>query len=180
MKMMLAIGMYVFGFLTHVVFATDQRNKRLRSTGSRGVAASSTQFKMVLVVNNSLKMGKGKIGETFVHATFVGTHFVLAKKLERMLCAGAQCAHAAVGAVERAPDELIVRWKSQGQPKVCLQAQQDVVLLLERQARAKGMTCCLVRDAGRTQIAPGSKTVLAIGPDTIDNIDELTRSLRLL
>ncbi len=94
--------------------------------------------------------------------------------------AGAQCAHAAVGAVERAPEEIIVRWKCQGQPKVCLQAQQDIVLQLERRARANGMTCCLVKDAGRTQIAPGSKTVLAIGPDIIDNIDELTGSLKLL
>jgi PTH2 family peptidyl-tRNA hydrolase len=101
-------------------------------------------------------------------------------RVRRCIFAGAQCAHAAVGAVEYAPEEIMVRWKSQGQPKVCLQAQQDVILQLERQAKAKAMTCCLVRDAGRTQIAPGSKTVLAIGPDTIGNINELTGSLKLL
>lgn len=60
--MIFAIGMYVFGFVTHMAFSIEQRNKRLRSKRTRAVAASSTQYKMVLVVNNSLKMGKGKIG----------------------------------------------------------------------------------------------------------------------
>ena len=27
-----------------------------------------------------------------------------------------------------------------------------------------GLEVCLIRDAGRTQIAPGSKTVLGVGP----------------
>ncbi|CAF4618789.1 unnamed protein product, partial [Rotaria magnacalcarata] len=35
---------------------------------------------------------------------------------------------------------------------------------LRLQAKRKGLTTCLIRDAGRTQIEPGSKTVLGIGP----------------
>lgn len=35
---------------------------------------------------------------------------------------------------------------------------------LRRQAKRKGLTTCLIRDAGRTQIEAGSKTVLGIGP----------------
>ena len=30
--------------------------------------------------------------------------------------------------------------------------------------RSLGLETCLIRDAGRTQIAPGSKTVLGVGP----------------
>ena len=35
---------------------------------------------------------------------------------------------------------------------------------LTRKGRSLGLETCLIRDAGRTQIAPGSKTVLGVGP----------------
>lgn len=35
---------------------------------------------------------------------------------------------------------------------------------LTRKGRSLGLETCLVKDAGRTQIAPGSKTVLGVGP----------------
>ncbi len=38
----------------------------------------------------------------------------------------------------------------------------------------------LVEDAGRTQIAAGSKTVLALGPWKKSTLDELTGHLKLL
>jgi len=33
-----------------------------------------------------------------------------------------------------------------------------------------GLEVCVIRDAGRTQIAPGSKTVLGVGPGKHFNI----------
>jgi len=38
----------------------------------------------------------------------------------------------------------------------------------------------VVEDAGRTQIAAGSKTVLAIGPAPVSSLDKFTRELKLL
>jgi PTH2 family peptidyl-tRNA hydrolase len=38
----------------------------------------------------------------------------------------------------------------------------------------------LVEDAGRTQIAAGSKTVLAIGPAPVAELDRITSHLKLL
>lgn len=35
---------------------------------------------------------------------------------------------------------------------------------LSKAAAACGLVCSIIRDAGRTQIASGSKTVLAVGP----------------
>ena len=35
---------------------------------------------------------------------------------------------------------------------------------LTRKARSLGLETCLITDAGRTQIAPGSRTVLGVGP----------------
>ena len=37
-------------------------------------------------------------------------------------------------------------------------------LQLAREARSLGLNASLVKDAGRTQIAPGSVTVLGVGP----------------
>ena len=40
-------------------------------------------------------------------------------------------------------------------------------LAIAQHARALDLTVSLVQDAGRTQIAPGSKTVIAVGPGKI-------------
>ncbi len=37
-------------------------------------------------------------------------------------------------------------------------------LQLATHARSVGLTVSIIQDAGRTQIAPGSKTVLGVGP----------------
>jgi PTH2 family peptidyl-tRNA hydrolase len=46
-------------------------------------------------------------------------------------------------------------------------------------ARTQNIPVHAVRDAGRTEIAPGSITCLAIGPDTTTRIDGVTGTLRL-
>lgn len=100
--------------------------------------------------------------------------------LPRRYLVGAQCAHGACGAIESANSGLVKAWKQQGQKKVCLQAPQSDILELHRIAIKSGLNACLVADAGRTQIAAGSKTVLAIGPDDSRRIDAITGSLKLL
>lgn len=97
-----------------------------------------------------------------------------------MVQAGAQCGHAAVGAVSTAPKGLLQAWEAQGQPKVCLQANEATVLDLERKAKGRSINVCLVQDAGRTQVAPGSRTVLALGPAEVDKVNELTGALKLM
>ena len=46
--------------------------------------------------------------------------------------------------------------------------------------RAAGLPYYLVEDAGRTQIAPGSKTVLGIGPAPVHLFEALTSHLKLM
>ena len=53
-------------------------------------------------------------------------------------------------------------------------------LELARIAEEEGMFTYLVIDAGRTQIAPGSRTVLAIGPAPKQLVDKITGHLKLL
>lgn len=51
---------------------------------------------------------------------------------------------------------------------------------LESQARSLRLPTYMVADAGRTQIAAGSRTVLAIGPGPKSVIDQVTGHLKLL
>lgn len=51
---------------------------------------------------------------------------------------------------------------------------------LAHKALQSGLPCYIVHDAGRTQIAAGSQTVLAIGPGYKSDLDRITGSLPLL
>merc|ERR1712059_57932 len=113
--------------------------------------------KMVLVVRNDLKMGKGK--------------------------AAAQCCHATLSAYKQAKrkcPEVLRTWESNGQPKVTVKCDsEDDLMLLLAQARSVGLVSAVIADAGRTQIAPGSKTVLAVGPGAGVLVDQVTGALKL-
>jgi peptidyl-tRNA hydrolase, PTH2 family len=50
---------------------------------------------------------------------------------------------------------------------------------LVQQARQAGLIAETIRDAGRTQIAPNSRTVAAIGPGPVSVIDFVTGHLKL-
>lgn len=127
--------------------------KRLRIL--KGVGAD---MKMVLVVRMDLKMGKGKIA--------------------------AQCCHAAIGLFERQGKhnvEAIAAWKRDHCKKVVLKCKDENELMeIAEAARNEQLGYYLVCDAGLTQISPGSKTVLAVGPASEDHLSKVTSHLRLL
>lgn len=114
-------------------------------------------FKMVLVVRNDLKMGKGKIA--------------------------AQCSHATLGLYKklhnRAPKALN-RWEMCGQVKVVVKIEsEDDMLVLQGRAKSINIPTHITIDAGRTQIEPNSRTVMAVlGP--ADMVDSVTGGLKLL
>ncbi|KAM6906938.1 peptidyl-tRNA hydrolase 2, mitochondrial isoform 3-T3 [Xenentodon cancila] len=126
-------------------------------TGEASVMGEGGEFKMILVVRNDLKMGKGKVA--------------------------AQCSHAAVSAykqLQRRNPELLKQWEYCGQPKVVVKAPDEEALIdLLSHAKEVGLTVSLIQDAGRTQIAPGSRTVLGIGPGPADLVDGVTGDLKL-
>jgi PTH2 family peptidyl-tRNA hydrolase len=47
-------------------------------------------------------------------------------------------------------------------------------------ARTQGLAVNSIQDAGRTQVDPGTVTVLAIGPDYNSKIDQVTGELQTL
>lgn len=51
---------------------------------------------------------------------------------------------------------------------------------MARHARSLNLCARTIQDAGRTQVAPGSKTVLGIGPGPARLINQVTGKLKLL
>lgn len=77
--------------------------------------------------------------------------------------------------------QLIAQWKMHGQPKIALRCADTKELEeLARQARALNLCARTIQDAGRTQVAPGSKTVLGVGPGPARLINQVTGKLKLL
>ena len=72
-------------------------------------------------------------------------------------------------------------WQITGQAKVCVKVANTADLEALREAvKRAGLPCYLVEDAGRTQIAPGSKTVLGIGPAPVSVFEPVTGHLKLM
>lgn len=67
-----------------------------------------------------------------------------------------------------------------GGTKIAVKVDSEEELLeLDRCAKGKGVFSSIVRDAGQTQVAPGSRTVIAIGPAPKEILDEITGHLKL-
>jgi PTH2 family peptidyl-tRNA hydrolase len=96
----------------------------------------------------------------------------------------AQCSHATLGAYElskRYCRSALKCWFQAGTAKIALKCADDAALLeVQATAEAAGLVTYLVHDAGHTQIAAGSMTVLAIGPAPYELCDTITGKLKLL
>lgn len=76
---------------------------------------------------------------------------------------------------------VLKRWERLGQAKVALKIDsEEDMLMLQAQAISLGLCAQVIHDAGRTQIASGSATVLGIGPAPKSKINEVTGHLKLL
>jgi PTH2 family peptidyl-tRNA hydrolase len=92
----------------------------------------------------------------------------------------AQVAHASLMAYEDADRSLQSEWKGQGQKKVVLQADGERTLFeLADRAELEGLPHAIVRDAGHTELEPGTVTALAVGPAGEERVDAVTGDLSL-
>ena len=113
------------------------------------------ELKQVILVRQDLKLPKGKLA--------------------------AQAAHASVEAVLKSEDSMVKAWRSEGMAKIVVKVKDDKELIKYfQQAKDDGLVASLITDAGRTVIAPGTKTCVAIGPDQEEEIDKITGELSLL
>ena len=108
-------------------------------------------LKMVCLVRRDLGMGVGKVA--------------------------AQVAHAALGAVKATGErdggwDKLRGWEAGGEAVIVLEVTDHAQLEgLLAEAAVAGLTTHCVADAGRTEVAPGTHTVGAIGPDLAERVD---------
>ena len=115
---------------------------------------ASMSYKQVLLIRTDLQLPKGK--------------------------AAAQSAHASVEAVLKSDAKIVKAWRQEGMAKIVLKVKDEKELVSYfQQAKEAGLAVCLITDAGRTVIAPGTKTCVGIGPDEEEKIDEITGKLGL-
>lgn len=92
----------------------------------------------------------------------------------------AQVAHASLSAYEDADERTRTRWKGNGQKKVVLKAGSESELFeLASIAEREGLAHAIIRDAGHTQLEPGTVTTLAVGPGPDESVDRVTGDLSL-
>ncbi|AEN04756.1 peptidyl-tRNA hydrolase Pth2 [Halolamina sp.] len=92
----------------------------------------------------------------------------------------AQVAHASLSAYEDADDRTRKAWKGSGQKKVVLKGSgEDELFELADKARREGLPNAIIRDAGHTQLDPGTATTVAIGPGEDEVVDRVTGHLSL-
>jgi PTH2 family peptidyl-tRNA hydrolase len=90
-----------------------------------------------------------------------------------------QAAHASLGAYRKASDEKVGEWEDQGMKKIVLSSGGRGLEDLYEACKRKNISAYLVKDAGMTEVEPGTVTALGIGPAESDKIDMITGELEL-
>jgi PTH2 family peptidyl-tRNA hydrolase len=81
----------------------------------------------------------------------------------------------------RSDKKIVESWRESGAKKVVLKinSESDLKKIQQLAAKAK-LISVLISDAGLTQLKPGTKTAVGIGPDAEAKIDKITGKLKLL
>jgi len=118
----------------------------------------SFKYKQVIVVREDIKMSKGKLAAQVAHAS------VIASEIAR-----------------REHEEWWRYWWREGQKKVVLGVKSEEELMeIYTKAKHAGLPTSLVEDMGLTEIPPGTRTAVGIGPAPEELIDNITGHLKLL
>ncbi|MCL5093470.1 MAG: peptidyl-tRNA hydrolase Pth2 [Candidatus Marsarchaeota archaeon] len=116
------------------------------------------ELKQAIIIRTDLEMSKGKIAAQAAHASLM-SYFE----------------------VERTDKSVAREWLESGEKKIVLKVDNEEALIkLYTAFKFKKIPCALVTDAGLTEIPPGSKTALGIGPWDGREIGAFTDRLKLL
>ena len=120
-----------------------------------------TIYKQSIVIRRDLKMGRGKAAAQAAHASCEAVFNIMESGRREWL-----------GWLEE--------WRRTGQMKVVLRVDsEDELRSVYTTAVSLGLPASLVRDAGRTQLPPGTLTAVAVGPAPAELVDKVTGRLKL-
>eukprot|EP00397_Hematodinium_sp_SG-2012_P045704 GEMP01051427.1.p1 GENE.GEMP01051427.1~~GEMP01051427.1.p1 ORF type:complete len:181 (+),score=31.94 GEMP01051427.1:95-637(+) len=109
--------------------------------------------KLVICVRTDLNMSIGKVAAQVGHAVHTNVRQSSMKELSIWECIGSKKITLAVTSLDELKD-------------------------LKSNAREQGLVANSIRDAGHTEVEPGTITVLAIGPAAVSEVDKITGKLK--
>jgi PTH2 family peptidyl-tRNA hydrolase len=116
------------------------------------------KYKQVIAVRTDLGMSRGKMAVQVAHGSLSASE-------------NARLSH----------QDVWRAWYREGQKKVAVKvASEEELLELRRAAINHQLPHALIRDAGMTELPPGTITVLGIGPARTEDVDKVTGNLKLL
>lgn len=120
--------------------------------------SKANEYKMVMVIRTDLKMSKGKMIVQACHAAVESSE-----------------------AAKRENREVWKKWRNGNSKKIALRIESlDELLELYNNTLQLKISCALIKDAGLTELPPGTTTALGIGPDKSEVIDKITGQLQLI
>lgn len=115
-------------------------------------------YKQAIVVRKDLAMGPGKLSAQVSHASVSSYIYVRKNK-----------------------PEIAGEWEQQDQKKIVLKVNSEQELLdYYDKCKQALIPCELIRDAGHTQLKPGTITCFGAGPWNEQEIDKILGKLKLL
>ena len=118
-------------------------------------------YKQAIVLRRDIVMGRGKAAAQAAHASCMAVFNIIDSKNEEW-------------------GEWLKMWRIEGQKKIVLRAENlgELEELYENALRL-GLPASIVVDAGHTQLPPGTKTAIAVGPGPEELVDRITGRLKL-
>ncbi|MHA2038923.1 MAG: peptidyl-tRNA hydrolase Pth2 [Promethearchaeota archaeon] len=116
------------------------------------------EFKQVVLIRTDLKMGTGKKCVQSCHASVAASDLVRIQNKNAWKI-----------------------WKNTGQKKVVIKLKDlEEMREITKKLELNKILYFIVKDAGLTQLAPGTTTAIGIGPVESVKIDKITGDLKLL
>jgi len=113
-----------------------------------------TEYKQAVLLREDLEMSKGKMI--------------------------AQACHASLKAYKKADGEKKQAWEDEGSKKIVLSTDESTMIERFQRAKSSGLNAAMIKDAGKTELKPGTKTAVAIGPAKESEVDSITGDLKLI
>lgn len=117
------------------------------------------EYKQVILVRTDLKMSKGKTAAQVAHASLDASLRVMQQ--DSIL-----------------KGKVFDTWRRRGAKKVVLKvADESALFKYKAEAERAGIKVAAIKDAGHTELPPGTYTTLGVGPDTETKIDKVVGKL---